>query len=220
MLYPPHVLRDTIAPFKYLIAQSFDCSFAIHLDLHFADLHAVSSADIIANIPDELALHLLSFLDLPDIVSCLRVSRYASLSFVVTMTDSRPRTWHRLASDNAVWRGLFARKRESGWLLDLRRLRSPSVAASQLLPSSQTLTKSGITSKPGPLEVDWRHLYQSRAELDRRWSANPYVGSISEDKENAKVWEPRTRRMVGHTDRYVNYDITLMYACALTIFHH
>ena len=32
--------------------------------------------DIIANIPEELALHLLSFLDLQDIVACLRVSRF------------------------------------------------------------------------------------------------------------------------------------------------
>ena len=62
--------------------------------------------------------------------------------------------------------------------------------------------RSGIL--PAPLEFDWRRLYRSRAELDRRWSTVPHVGQNVEDKENMKVWEPRVRRMLGHTDRCVH----------------
>ncbi|EKM57080.1 uncharacterized protein PHACADRAFT_172766 [Phanerochaete carnosa HHB-10118-sp] len=150
----------------------------------FIDVRAVTGLDIIANIPDELALHLLSFLDLPDIVACLRVSR----------------TWGRLASDNAVWRSLFARKRGSGWLLDLRRLRYPALSASAAILPPQDLSRSRTFELPAPLELDWYNLYKSRAELDHRWSASPFTGRNGEDKENAKAWEPRIRRMLGHTD--------------------
>lgn len=150
----------------------------------FIDVRAVTGLDIIANIPDELALHLLSFLDLPDIVACLRVSR----------------TWRRLASDNAVWRSLFARKRGSGWLLDLRRLKYPALSNSRTMFPSRTLSHSRIIEVPAPLELDWYNLCKSRAELDQRWSANPYTGRVGEDKENVRAWKPRVRRMVGHTD--------------------
>ena len=64
------ILLGTFA-FPYSLAiPSFE--LAICLDINLIDV----TADIIANIPDELALHLLSFLDLPDIVACLRVSRF------------------------------------------------------------------------------------------------------------------------------------------------
>ena len=96
-----------------------------------------------------------------------------------------------------MWQSLFARKRDAGWLLDLRRVRAP--ALSKGLSSSQTLCRSGML--PAPLELDWRRLHRSRAELDRRWSTVPHVGQNTEEKENAKVWEPRVRRMLGHTDR-------------------
>ena len=63
------------------------------------------------------------------------------------------------------------------------------------------MNKSYALGIPAPLELDWQQLYKIRAELERRWSANPHVTGNMEDKENAKAWEPRTRRLVGHTDR-------------------
>ena len=44
----------------------------------FIDVRAITGMDIVSHLPLELALYLLSFLDLPSILSCLRVSRYAS----------------------------------------------------------------------------------------------------------------------------------------------
>ncbi|THG93604.1 hypothetical protein EW026_g7675 [Hermanssonia centrifuga] len=43
-------------------------------------------------------------------------------------------------------------------------------------------------------------MYKTRAELDRRWNAKSYLCNGSEDKENANIWEPRARRLSGHTD--------------------
>ncbi|GJE93406.1 F-box/WD repeat-containing protein [Phanerochaete sordida] len=146
----------------------------------FIDVRAVTGLDIIANIPDELALHLLSFLDLPDVVACMRVSR----------------TWGRLASDNAVWRSLFARKRSDGWLLDLRRLKYPALSKSKAILPKADLATSRAFEIPAPLRLDWYSLYKNRAELDRRWSANPFPGR-GEDKENAVAWAPRKREMGG-----------------------
>ena len=163
-----------------------------------------SPLDIVANIPDEIALHLLSFLDLQDIVSCLRVSRYVLiLDYIAFDLSSRIRTWRRLASDNAVWHSLFARRRHAGWVVDFRRLRTPTLTTSSMTSLPQVLSRSYRFNMPAPLELDWRRLCRNRAELDRRWSTTPHVGHNIEDKENARVWEPRIRRMLGHTDRCV-----------------
>ena len=110
-----------------------------------------------------------------------------------------------------MWRSLFARKRDAGWVLDLRRMQSPALTASRILSSSQVLSRSGTLMIPAPLELDWRQLYKARAELDRRWSALSQGGKHSEDKENIAAWEPRTRRMLGHTDRYVIRNRSLLY---------
>ncbi|KAI0074605.1 WD40 repeat-like protein [Panus rudis PR-1116 ss-1] len=74
----------------------------------FIDVRAVTGVDIISLLPDEVALYVLSFLDLPDILSCLSVSR----------------TWRRLSQDNLIWRDLFLRRSVDGWGVDLRRDRS------------------------------------------------------------------------------------------------
>ena len=42
----------------------------------FIDVRAITGMDIVSLLPLELALYLLSFLDLPSVLSCLRVSRY------------------------------------------------------------------------------------------------------------------------------------------------
>jgi F-box and WD-40 domain protein 1/11 len=70
----------------------------------FIDVRAVTGVDIISLLPPELALHLLSFLDLPSILACLGVCR----------------TWRSLASDNSVWRGLFEKRK--GWDINLLRV--------------------------------------------------------------------------------------------------
>jgi F-box and WD-40 domain protein 1/11 len=93
--------------------------------------------------------------------------------------------------------------RDNGWVLDLRRLMSPSTNLAPIAMSSSALTQSCALTLPAPLALDWFQLYKYRAELDRRWSVSPYAVKGIEDKENAKVWEPRTRRLVGHTDRCV-----------------
>jgi hypothetical protein len=75
MFYSQSGLAEAIAPFKYFVSESLVHSFSIHLSFHLT----AHITDIIANIPDELALHLLSFLDLQDVVACLRVSRFVPL---------------------------------------------------------------------------------------------------------------------------------------------
>ncbi|EAU84060.2 nuclear distribution protein nudF [Coprinopsis cinerea okayama7 len=74
-----------------------------------------------------------------------------------------------------------------------------------------------------PLQLDWRLLYRERLELDMRWSGtvpermlvrsrqrttSGYLGlpdecsdlDIHDIKENIPPWEPKLRRMEGHTD--------------------
>ncbi|OCH94577.1 WD40 repeat-like protein [Obba rivulosa] len=141
----------------------------------FIDVRAVTGVDIVALLPTELALHLLSFLDLSSILSCLRVSK----------------TWHDLADDNSIWRELFARRQEDGWNIDLRR-------ACQRRPSTSRRSRTSFRA-PAPLEIDWYELYQTRTELDRRWYSSPHASLALDDKES-KAWEPRVRRISGHSD--------------------
>ncbi|OBZ76675.1 F-box/WD repeat-containing protein pof11 [Grifola frondosa] len=148
----------------------------------FIDVRAIIGVDIVSYLPPELALHLLSFLDLPAVLACLRVSR----------------TWHRFARDNAVWRELFEYRKADGWCIDLRRAHKltfgPLSASKMMLPA--------------PLEIDWYATYRARAELDRRWSnscsasviADMSGNAVIEQKEAVKAWEPRVMRMSGHLD--------------------
>ncbi|KAI0943609.1 hypothetical protein AcW1_002733 [Taiwanofungus camphoratus] len=150
----------------------------------FIDARAVTGHDIVAQLPPELALHLLSFLDLAAVLACLRVSR----------------SWHRLAQDNSIWRALFARRHADGWDVDLRRARS--VPSS--LSASRTSLFASKTAMPAPLEIDWYEVYKTRAELDRRWSVSPCpsqtAAAVIEEKEVVRAWEPRVRRISGHLD--------------------
>ncbi len=58
-------------------------------------------------------------------------------------------------------------------------------------------------------------MYKTRAELDRRWNAKSYLCNGSEDKENANIWEPRARRLSGHTDRYATACLHFAFPGAL-----
>ena len=49
----------------------------------FIDVRAITGMDIVSHLPLELALYLLAFLDLPSILSCLRVSRYVLGMYLV-----------------------------------------------------------------------------------------------------------------------------------------
>ncbi|CAL1709900.1 unnamed protein product [Somion occarium] len=134
----------------------------------FIDVRVVTGVDIISQLPDEMALYIMSFLDLPDVLSCLAVSR----------------TWRRFAQDNTIWRDLFKRRKSDGWDIDLRRLKHKS------------------PNHKGWIPLDWYEIYKTRTELDRRWTSTPSAIACpnQEDKENIEIWEPKVRRMSGHTD--------------------
>ncbi|OSC99657.1 WD40 repeat-like protein [Trametes coccinea BRFM310] len=153
----------------------------------FIDVRAITGMDILSHLPTELALELLSYLDLPSILACLRVSK----------------TWNRLARDNSVWRVLFSRKERDGWGVDLRR----ASRASSLSSPNPSLSASR-SFVPAPLEIKWYDLYRTRTELDRRWSNYPSAGlsadlsddAMAEQKAVPKVWEPQVMRISGHSD--------------------
>jgi hypothetical protein len=114
---------------------------ACFIDLDFF----TTTADIVARLPPELSIYLLSFLDLDSIIACRAVSR----------------TWRAYTQDNAIWRGLFHRRME--WSLDLSRARF-SVATTRrvsYIPS--------ISPELAPLSLDWWLLYKSRTRLENRW---------------------------------------------------
>ncbi|KAI8989127.1 WD40 repeat-like protein [Trametes punicea] len=153
----------------------------------FIDVRAITGMDIVSHLHPELALELLSYLDLPSILACLRVSR----------------AWNRLARDNAIWRVLFSHKEKDGWRVDLRRANR----LSSLSQISMSLSSS-TALMPAPLEINWYDLYRTRTELDRRWSNYPTTGlsadlsddAMAEDKEVPKAWEPKVMRISGHGD--------------------
>lgn len=164
----------------------FPCLLNAHT---YIDCVSCCPTDIVANLPEELALHLLSFLDLPSVIACSRVSRYAlnyTRDLICDITLCR--TWHRLVEDNAIWRELFLGRKPDGWAIDTRRARS----------------LNGKIFLPAPLAIDWHEVYRTRAELDRRWMATSKLNTkiSEEDKENAKAWEPSIKKIVGHMDRY------------------
>lgn len=115
------------------------------------------------------------------------------------------RIWHRLASDNAIWYSLFARRHELGWAVDLRRVDLAKLPSTALFAYSHIYAQPRSPLSVAPLELDWYELYKTRAELDRRWSGNPHAVNGPEDKENARAWEPRIRRLLGHADRFASF---------------
>ena len=104
-----------------------------------------ATVDIVARLPPELSIHILSFLDLHSIIACLAVSR----------------TWRIYAQDNAIWRGLF--RLRTDWRLDLSRARFSAAGTRRVsyVPS----ISPGIPS----LSLDWWLLYRSRTQLENRW---------------------------------------------------
>ena len=104
-----------------------------------------TSVDIVARLPPELSIHVLSFLDLNSIIACRAVSR----------------TWRIYAQDNAIWRGLFYLRTE--WRLDLSRARFSAARTRRVsyVPS--------VYPELPPLSLDWSLLYKSRTQLEDRW---------------------------------------------------
>ena len=92
------------------------------------------------------------------------------------------------------------RTRANGWDVDLRRVRRSNMTAAARFASAHSTLKRRRTI-PAPLELNWYDLYKTRSELDHRWSANAFIGNVSEDKENARAWEPTVNRLQGHRDR-------------------
>ncbi|RDX52609.1 WD40 repeat-like protein [Lentinus brumalis] len=149
----------------------------------FIDVRAITGMDIVSHLPLELALYLLSFLDLPSILACLRVSR----------------NWNHLALDNSIWRTLFSLREVDGWRVDLRRAHRESRLSSLGM---------SLPMIPAPLKLNWYDLYRNRQELDRRWSNYPGAAlsadlsddAVAEEKEVIKAWEPKVMRISGHGD--------------------
>lgn len=170
-------------------------------------------------LPDELSIYILLFVDLPEILACLRVSRH----------------WQRIANDTLIWRGIYFR---AGFGVDghaiqqitLASQREPSIHTPKtpLTPSSpppSSLSKLAYyipsyssslrasTSSFGthnslesnlqvvrhdpvvfsaPLLLDWKNMYRSRCDIDKRLDGA----------------EPKRTDLVGHTDAVycVEYD--------------
>ena len=127
--------------------------------------------DIVALIPEEIGLMVLSFLDVQDVISCLGVSR----------------TWRRLAQDNAVWRSQFKRRKSDGWGVDLRRLKA--LTASYTTPSVHDLDWHDLYRTRAELDQRWSA------------TPRVGMGIPAEEKENAKLFEPHVKWITGHTDR-------------------
>jgi hypothetical protein len=122
-------------------------------------------ADILSALPPELALHLLSFLDLHSILACLAVCK----------------SWRMLAGDNAVWRGLFERMGQKGWGVDLTRARVEMRRRSDLdwLKKERTRDREhGMASLTHVIE-GWsrRRLSSQTQAIVRRYSAAESIRS-------------------------------------------
>lgn len=167
--------------------------------------------DILSQLPDELALHVVSQLDLHSLVACLSVCR----------------NWRALCLDPQVWRDLFMR--EKGWKVNTalaawkasqrtpappfityspstvsRRLSLsftlPSLASRRLSQYSSTSSNPPMTRPLSlalptwdegivPLSLDWKALYMTRRELEQRW--------------RSKTYKPQSLRLSDHRDRCV-----------------
>jgi F-box and WD-40 domain protein 1/11 len=140
-----------------------------------------------------LSIYILLFVDLPEILACLRVSRH----------------WHRIAGDNIIWRGFYYR---AGFSIDAHAARqaglnlqptlapppTPSTPSSPplstlskfayYLPSYPSSLRTSITSSTtqhslesdlqlvrretsaslAPLSLDWKFLYKTRLDIEAR----------------------------------------------------
>ncbi|KIO24106.1 hypothetical protein M407DRAFT_77366 [Tulasnella calospora MUT 4182] len=161
----------------------------------FVDAKEVSGFDILSQLPDELALHVISQLDLHSLIACLSVCH----------------NWRALCLDPQVWRDLFMRQK--GWKVNTALAAwkasqrtpappfitySPSTVSRRLslsftLPSlaSRRLSQYSTSSNPPltrplslvlptwdegtvPLSLDWKALYTTRRELEQRWRSKSY----------------------------------------------
>ena len=102
-------------------------------------------------------------------------------------------------------------RRADGWGIDLRRVHRSSMTAAARFASAHSATHRPRTNL-APLELDWYNVYKTRTELERRWAGKAVVGTVPEDKENAKTWEPTIRRLEGHRDRCVPVIVELLHA--------
>ena len=165
--------------------------------------------DIIRGLPSELALHILTLLDLRSVLACRSVSKY----------------WNALACDTIVWRALFYQEvNTKGWRIDERKARDSVshesensflarkrilslISVSSRSPSDSPVTGRRLSSSHlmpmgwAPLSLDWQKLYKTRSELDRRWQND----------------EPKMMRISGHDDRYLFIFFTLNVAKYLNV---
>ncbi|CAE6377813.1 unnamed protein product [Rhizoctonia solani] len=143
----------------------------------FMETNDPDGIDLLAMLPPELALYILSQLDMDSVVACLAVSH----------------AWRRLASDDTVWRTLFYR--QPGWFVNLPRRRAqvlvsqtpssqprcPSLLSS-LAPSSRRTsaepTRPPTSSNQGDLSLNWQDLFRQRHKVARKW----YFGAAKSNK--------------------------------------
>jgi F-box and WD-40 domain protein 1/11 len=167
-------------------------------------------------LPDELSISILLFVDLPEILVCLRVSRH----------------WQRIANDTLIWRGIYFR---AGFGVDGHTIRqiiqheplmhtpkTPSTPSSPpisslsklayYLPAYSSSLRASTSSfgtynslesnlqvvrhdpviSSAPLLLDWKNMYRARRDIEKRL-------------EGA---EPSQISLEGHTDAVycVEYD--------------
>lgn len=162
-------------------------------------------------LPDEISTYILLFLELPDILACLRVSRH----------------WQRLANDNIIWRNLYFR---AGFAVDGHNVRQamrlsqhdsttqvpvtpvtptspplstlskiayylPSYSSSLRASTSSFGTHNSLESNlqivrhdpvvtSAPLSLDWKNMYKTRREIEKRLDgAEPTRSTLSEHKD-------------------------------------
>jgi F-box and WD-40 domain protein 1/11 len=132
--------------------------------------------DILSQIPPEVALYLLLFLDLPSILACVRVSR----------------TWRALAEDNAVWRELFFA--HDGWGIDLPRARArgwtPSSKVSIAEYSFYTAPTSNGASRLGYVMEEWARRRSLSQVTSRSASLSPRTISSPASWRRSRGTEP------------------------------
>ncbi|KAI0052379.1 WD40 repeat-like protein [Auriscalpium vulgare] len=87
--------------------------------------------DLLSLLPPEVSIQILSYLDFPSVIACQLVSR----------------TWHKLADDGAVWRGLFHRR--AGWGVDLER----ALARGWVPPNTQAPLTLSIPQSPSAVTL-------------------------------------------------------------------
>ncbi|CAE6488278.1 unnamed protein product [Rhizoctonia solani] len=148
----------------------------------FMEPHDSDGIDLLDMLPPELALYILSQLDLDSVVACLAVSH----------------TWRRLASDDTVWRALFYR--QPGWFVNIPRRRAQilgsQISTSQLLqprspsllsslaitPSSRRTSAEPVrprtSSSQGEPTLNWPDLFKQRHKIARKW----YFGAAKSNK--------------------------------------